>query len=1374
MSLHKEDPDNISHGLNVSESGTETQRAASPVPSCVSMQSDGSMREPLTFSSSDLRTVCLKSDMSLHKEDPDNISHGLNVSVSGTETQRAASPVTSCVSMQSDGSMREPLTFSSSDLRKYSRTETQRAASPVPSCVSMQSDIFKKEPLTFSSGSTRSDLRQHFIEDPSSYTSVDTGVLHKVSQTHKTSMKNKYESLYEGIKISENKTLLNTVYTELYITEGESERVNEEHEVIKMEKIPKKHRMKDSQINCSDIFKHVQSPERETEEAKIRVVLTKGICGIGKTVSVQKFILDWAEGKTNQDVDFMFVFPFRQLNLIKDKQSSFYELLCDIHHEIKDLDPEKLNSCKVVIIFDGLDESKISLNLLTEKVSNITMTSSVGVLMTNLIKGELLPSALIWITSRPAAANQIHPQYINRVTEIQGFNDPQKEEYFQKTINDQDKAKKIISHIKTASSLHIMCHIPVFCWISATVLQQIMKQTKQTEIPKTLTEMYLHFLCIQTNIMNEKYDMKSEKDRIKLPQSHRSLILKLAELAFKQLLKINAMFSEEDLEECGIDVTDASVYSGIFTEIFREESVHCLRKVYCFVHLSFQEFLAAFYLFHCYLNKNLEHVKDFIPLRWQKYTRSSPNVWTKDDTLHDLLVCAVDKAVKIQNGHLDLFLRFLLGISLESNQRLLYGLLPYTLNSLESINMTVKYIIKQIKTKDLPTERSINLFLCLTEMRDKSLFIEIQEYLKSEKQSEKWLSAAHCSAIAYMLQMSEKVLDKLELKKFNTSEEGYRRLLPLIANCRKALLAGCNVTTRLSETIYNALTSENSHLKELDLSNNDFRDLGVKKLSEGLKISHCKLEILRLADCNLTPVCSKPLSSALESENSQLKELDLSHNDFQDLGVENLSTALKSSHCKLEKLGLANCNLTIKSSQSLHSVLTSENNLEELDISNNDLQDSGVENLSSALNNPHCKLKILRISVCKIFQILASSLKQLANSSLRELDLSYNKLHDLGVRLLSSELKSSQLETLRLSGCSIEEQGCVHLASVLSSYDSHLKKLDMNYNQPGDLGVKLLSDPNCKLHTLRLASCHLNDKTCEILGSALKQETSPLRELDLSDNEIQDSGVKLLCGGLQSSHCKLEIVRLSGCMITDKGCSSLASALDSNPSHLKELDLTYNHPGELGVKLLSARLEDRSNLRMKHAGKIRINPGPRKYAWELTLDPDTAHARLSLSEGNRKVTCVERKSYPDYPERFDAWQQVLCKESLCGHCYWEAEWTGERAAIAVTYKGIQRKGGGRHSGFGRNIKSWMLFSSHNRFSVWHNETCTAISAPSSRSNRVGVYLDWPAGILSFYSISSHTPTLTLLHTFNSTFTEPLYAGFWICDCESSVCLCKIE
>ncbi|KAI4903254.1 hypothetical protein NFI96_014980, partial [Prochilodus magdalenae] len=149
-------------------------------------------------------------------------------------------------------------------------------------------------------------------------------------------------------------------------------------------------------------------------------------------------------------------------------------------------------------------------------------------------------------------------------------------------------------------------------------------------------------------------------------------------------------------------------------------------------------------------------------------------------------------------------------------------------------------------------------------------------------------------------------------------------------------------------------------------------------------------------------------------------------------------------------------------------------------------------------------------------------------------------------------------------------------------------------------------------------------------------------------------------------------------MVAKEGCASLASALISNPSHLKELDLTYNHPGESGVKLLSARLEDPhcrlETLRVEHGGKTRIKQGLTKYACELRLVPNTANRLLSLSVGNRKVISVRKpRLYPEQPQRFDAWKQVLCRECLTGRCYWEVEWSGS-TAIAATYKGIIRKG----------------------------------------------------------------------------------------------------
>ncbi|CAM4457264.1 unnamed protein product [Leuciscus chuanchicus] len=704
-----------------------------------------------------------------------------------------------------------------------------------------------------------------------------------VKDLFKTNMKIKYERLFEGTKLQENETLLNRIYTQLYIIEGERERVNKEHEVLQMEKSARTQHSQDTPIYCNDIFK--ASPEPGCEEKdQIKTVLTKGIAGIGKSVSVQKFILDWAEGKANQGVDFMFVLPFRELNLIRDHQYSLHRLLLDFHPELQGLDSKIYEECKVVLILDGLDESRITMMFSdAQKVSDVTESSSVGVLMSNLIKGDLLPSALIWITSRPAAANQIPRIYINRLTEIQGFNEPQKEEYFRKRISDEHQAGRIISHIRRARSLHIMCHIPVFCWISSTVLQKLLKEDLTAEIPQTLTDMYIHFLLNQINTRNQKYE---ERDPEKLLQSNREVIVKLAELAFKQLMNCNVMFYEEDLIESGIDITDTSVYSGICTEIFKEESVIHQRKVYSFIHLSIQEFLAAFYVFYHYVMKNFDTLQ-FI------------------DVVHNLLKGAIDKALETENGQLDLFLRFLLGVSLESNQRLLQDLLTHTENSAESIRRTTQYIKEKIKDgHELSTERSISLFLCLLEVKDQTLSREIQEYVKSDKHSEKKLSPAHCSTIAYMLQMSEEALDELDLKKYNTSDEGRRRLLPAVINCRKALLAGCNLTAQCCESLSSAVQSSYCVLRELDLSNNDLQDSGVKLLSDGLKRPICQLKILKLSGCMVTEEGCGYVSSALSSNPSHLRELDLSYNHPGQSGDQLLSDKLKDPNCSLQILNL--------------------------------------------------------------------------------------------------------------------------------------------------------------------------------------------------------------------------------------------------------------------------------------------------------------------------------------------------------------------------------------------------------------------------------------------------------------------------------------
>uniref|UniRef100_A0A3B1IGR2 NACHT domain-containing protein n=1 Tax=Astyanax mexicanus TaxID=7994 RepID=A0A3B1IGR2_ASTMX len=947
----------------------------------------------------------------------------------------------------------------------------------------------------------------------------------------KSKLKDKYKIINEGISGHVKSALLNEIYTELYITEGDGGDVNQEHEVKQIEVASRKRTTDEKPIKCNDIFKPL--PE---QKQPIRTVLTKGVAGIGKTVSVQKFILDWTEGEVNQDVLFIFPLPFRELNLMKEKKLSLVNLIQSFFPETQDLKPRHYKGYKIMFIFDGLDECRLPLDFQNnENLVNIEEQTSVDVLLTNLIKGNLLPSALLWITSRPAAANQIPPECVDQVTEVRGFSDPQKQEYFSKRIRDQDLANKVFTHIRSSRSLYIMCHIPVFCWITATVLERMLSEAESGEIPKTLTQMFTHFLIFQIKHKSQKYSGNSETD----PQQTRTSILALGKLAFQQLEKGNLIFYEEDLRESGIDFREVSVYSGVCTQIFREEHELHLGKVFSFVHLSVQEFLAALYAFLCFIDRF-----DLNQQTTKKQNTELSELFSRS-TMTDFLSSAIDRALQSENGHLDLFLRFLLGLSLKSNQNLLRVVLTQTERITHSSEEIVKYIKEKIEKNSSP-EKSINLFHCLNELNDHSLVQEVQKYLSGggeRRLQQARLSPAQWSALAFVLVNSEEELEEFNLSKYDPSEECLLRLLPVVKISRRAVLASCNLGVRTCENLESVLNLENSSLKELDLSKNDLQDSGVELLSAGLKSSHCKLQILRLASCNL--------------------------------------------------------------------------------------------------------------------------------------------------------------------------------------------------------GVK----------------------TCENLESVLNLENSSLKELDLSNNDLQDSGVELLSAGLKSSHCKLQILRLSGCMITEKGCCSLASALISNPAHLKELDLTYNHPGESGVKLLSDRLEDPhcklETLGVEHGGKIRIKPGLKKYGCDFTLDLNTAQRRLSLSEENRRVEFREElQSYPDHPERFDYYPQVLSRESVTGvtgRCYWEAEWSGggDGVAVAVSYKSISRKGRESDCGFGWNINSWSL--------------------------SLGVYVDCPSGTLSFYSVSSDTPshshtpshTLTHLHTFYTTFTQPLYAGIGV-GIGSSVRLCKIE
>ncbi|KAI3361375.1 hypothetical protein L3Q82_012936 [Scortum barcoo] len=899
------------------------ERADSPSPSGVSLKSDRSMDYPM---------------MAFKQQD----------SVSKIVQERADSPSPSGVSLKSDRSMDYPMAFKQQDSISKVHQEMSEVSTASQTHLDSIFTVLEENIVIFVRNELKNfrrvlgrDYPQCQDEDVvdgeeeersrrEAFLKITQQFMRKMKEEKladilknrilapvcccklKSNLKKKFQCLSEGMAKAGNSTLLNQVYTELHITEGGTSEVNDEHEIRQIETVSRKPDRSEITVRREDIFEASPGTDQPA-----RTVMTKGVAGIGKTVLTQKFILDWAEGKANQDIQFIFPFTFRELNVLKEKKFSLVELVHHFFTDTKYTGICRFEEFQVVFIFDGLDE--------------------------------------------------------------------------------------------------------FFCWITATVLEDVLKTREGGELPKTLTEMYIHFLVVQSKLKNINCRKKG-----------------------------NLISYESDLTEFGIDIRAASVYSGVFTQIFKEESGLYQDKVFCFVHLSVQEFLAALHVHLTFINSGINLMAEEQPTSW--LSKMLKNRYIRSEQFYQ---SAIDKALQSSNGHLDLFLRFLMGLSLPANQTLLSGLVKQTGSSSLISQGTIKYFKKKI-SENLSPEKSINLFHCLNELRDSSLVEEIQLCLSSGVLFKDKLSPAQWSALVFILLSSEVNLETFDLRKYSASEEALLRLLPVVKASTKALLTCCNLSKR----------------------------------------------------------------------------------------------------------------------------------------------------------------------------------------------------------------------------------------------------------------------------------------SCEVLSSVISSQSSSLRELDLSNNR-------------------------------SAGFRTEASA--------SWTELSYNHPGDSGVKLLSAGRDDPSwrldTLRLDHGGSQSIRAGLRKYACELTLDPNTANRKLILSNHNTKVTVGrEKQPYPDDPERFDHWKQLLCTEGLTGRCYWEVEWEGQ-VYVAVAYRGIRRRGEGDDCSLGMNDQSWSLKCSDEGYSGLHSNKRSSIHIPPL--NRVGVYLDWPAGTLSFYRISSDK--LTHIHTFYTTFTKPVYPAFRIKvgPFNSSVSLCPI-
>ncbi|XP_048029497.1 NACHT, LRR and PYD domains-containing protein 3-like [Megalobrama amblycephala] len=767
-------------------------------------------------------------------------------------------------------------------------------------------------------------------------------ILQNVKNKMKSRMLSDSERILEGS--APRSVSLNKIYTKLFIIDDESDPINREHEIWQIETTHDLNASAQTVINYNEIL---QPPTDENR--KMMTVLTKGIAGIGKTITVQKFVLDWARGEANQDLELVFLLPFRDLNLL-ERETSLFDLLCVFYFEFKEM--TAISDCicdrKVLFILDGLDEYKKDLNFQSRLLSDVTEKATVDVLLVNLLRRKLLPSAHLWITSRPVAAGQLPSEIFlcGYKTQIRGFRDEQKEEYFTRQLENPELTQDIICHLKSQKSLWILCHIPLFCWISVVVLKDIIaRQNKDRNMPSNLTEMYIHYLLIQTGLSHKKYQGEelSQEDALK---KHDELIMKLAELAFWQLKEQNVIFREEDLMNYDISVDEAHQYPGVITCVTEGNFVYYRKKLFSFVHLSVQEFFAALFAFYTFLSGNQDSMN---LIKAKKRQKSNLSEFLKD---------MINVALQSKNGHLDLFMCFLFGISCDSSRGLLEGLLPPLWASSSDGHKKVTTYIKSLKRKDLSSERCISLVRCLVELKDTSFLHEMQDLERSR--SKEPLTLFQCTLLAFQFRMSDTKHDKFDLRKYNLTLEGIQRFSPAIMCFRKALLKGCGITEQHCKSLAGYLRSPNSHLTDLDLSHNALGGSALKQLSTVLCDPNCQIQILNLSHNDLQSQDMELIRDVLSGENMNLRELDLSDNPLGDSGVKILSAGLQSTNCHLEVLKLSGCQIKEGVYQLLTSLKANSSCLRELDLQYNDLGNIGQEILDEYL----CSLRISTRGVC--------------------------------------------------------------------------------------------------------------------------------------------------------------------------------------------------------------------------------------------------------------------------------------------------------------------------------------------------------------------------------------------------------------------------
>ena len=879
-------------------------------------------------------------------------------------------------------------------------------------------------------------------------------------------------------------------------------------------------------------------PNKDTQNPfKILVV---GRPGIGKSLLCSKISRDWGKDDLLPYFRLFYLIRFRWYNDETLQKISLKELLCRLHPEGSN-DDELFqyvldNPEKVIIVFDGLDEFKNHPRCLEDDEAyggnNAKKEMPLSALYVKLMKGKLLPGATILTTSRPNAVQSIAhltALHIDRKVEIMGFTPEKIRKYVEKHF-DEERVDGIWSHISSNLELLALCYIPVNTHIICSLLEECLKLQEQnpahTTLPSTSTKVYKGALKLFIFKHHSEFKDKPLTEdflmgNVDFPDPVEVTLKKAGTLAKKGIEQGRLVFDSHEVQ--GIEKC------GLFNRMpNRKVSSSKFKSQYCFLHLTFQEFLAA------------REIAKMDPGELNSFVRRNAS----DPKWHLVLQFVAGLLGDKRSKAVIVFVNMLCDTMEESEPTRMSGRMALLMmKCLYEYNdeATVKQAATEMSS--ITSDITIDLQMCSVTAPDCAAIVYLIKHLQGNivlYLGFNFITEEGVSHLCVALKDEHCKLTKLDLLGNNISEQGVSHLCAALKDehCKltKLDLSGNNISEQGVSHLCAALKDEHCKLTKLDLSGNNISEQGVSHLCAALKDEHCKLTKLDLTDNNISDKDASHLCAALKDEHCKLTKLKLSGNKISEQGVLHLCAALKDEHSKLTKLVLRHNNISDEGASHLCAALKDEHcKLTKLDLRSTCISDKGASHLCAALKDEHCKLT--------------------------KLDLLENNISKQGVSHLCAALKDEhcKLTKLELFRRNISGQGVSHLCAALKDEHCKLTKLDLSYNDISDQDVfhlcVALKDEHCKLTKLDLSGNNISEQGVSHLCAALKDEHCKLTKLDLSNNNISDKGASHLCAALKDEHCKLTNLYLSYNDISDEGASHLCAALNDEHCKLTTLDL---------------------------------------------------------------------------------------------------------------------------------------------------------------------------------------------------------------------------